>query len=260
MNPFYEKRDGRIQISISENMSFPAHLHGDVEILYCLSGKIMVTVMEDSKVIEEGGCAVIFPERVHSYAAEENCRTLLIIFGASAAGPYAGNIRKLYPENPFLNKKEISGDAGLALRRLCREEVIKDDRLCGAWIQVLLAHFFKKIVFLEAEGPENLDLTCRLVQYIMEHFQEPLTLEGLAAKLHVNKYYLSHTFSGRLQMNFKEYLNRIRLEYAVQLIRTTDKPLMQIGAEAGFESQRSFNRVFADILGTQPKEFRNHRL
>ena len=51
MNPFYEKRDGRIQISISENMSFPAHLHGDVEILYCLSGKIMVTVMEDSKVI-----------------------------------------------------------------------------------------------------------------------------------------------------------------------------------------------------------------
>ena len=61
-------------------------------------------------------------------------------------------------------------------------------------------------------------------------------------------------------MNFREYLNRIRLEYAVQLIRTTDKPLMQIGAEAGFESQRSFNRVFADILGTQPKEFRNHRL
>ena len=104
------------------------------------------------------------------------------------------------------------------LRRLCREEVIKDDRLCGAWIQVLLAHFFKKIVFLEAEGPENLDLTCRLVQYIMEHFQEPLTLEGLAAKLHVNKYYLSHTFSGRLQMNFREYLNRIRLEYAVQLL------------------------------------------
>ena len=174
--------------------------------------------------------------------------------------PLCRKYPKIVSGKPVFKQKRDFRRRRAGLGRLCREEVIKDDRLCGAWIQVLLAHLFKKIVFLEAEGPENLDLTCRLVQYIMEHFQEPLTLEGLAAKLHVNKYYLSHTFSGRLQMNFREYLNRIRLEYAVQLIRTTDKPLMQIGAEAGFESQRSFNRVFADILGTQPKEFRNHRL
>lgn len=61
---------------------------------------------------------------------------------------------------------------------------------------MVLAYLFPRLTLCEDESPENMDLTYRLVQYIMEHFQEPLTLEELAKKLHVNKYYLSHTFSG----------------------------------------------------------------
>lgn len=109
---------------------------------------------------------------------------------------------------------------------------------------MILASLFPRFELREDERPEDMDLTYRLVRYVMEHFQEPLSLEELARNLHVNKYYLSHTFSSRLQMNFREYLNRIRLEYATQQIRSTRKPLTEIWEDAGFESQRSFNRVF----------------
>lgn len=157
----------------------------------------------------------------------------------------------------FFGEKDIPADAALAFRRLCKKEINTDPGLCGAWIQVVLAYLFPRLTLCEDESPENMDLTYRLVQYIMGHFQEPLTLEELAKKLHVNKYYLSHTFSGRLQMSFREYLNRIRLEYAMQLIRTTGKPLTEIWEDAGFESQRSFNRVFRDAAGMTPKEYRS---
>lgn len=256
MNPFYERRSGRLQIGISENMNFPAHLHDDVEMLYCMEGEIRVSVMGKTRLLQSGECAVIFPERVHSYATEHSCKALLLIFGSAIAGSYAGSIRKYYPANPFLEKKDIPADAALAFRRLCKKEINADAGLCGAWIQVVLACLFPRLTLCEDESPENMDLTYRLVQYIMEHFQEPLTLEELAKKLHVNKYYLSHTFSGRLQMSFREYLNRIRLEYAMQLIRTTGKPLTEIWEDAGFESQRSFNRVFRDATGMTPKEYR----
>ena len=53
-------------------------------------------------------------------------------------------------------------------------------------------------------------------------------------------------------MNFREYLNRIRLSYAEQLITTTDRPLTEIWAESGFESQSSFNRVFREAEGMTP--------
>lgn len=104
---------------------------------------------------------------------------------------------------------------------------------------MILASLFPRFELREDERPEDMDLTYRLVRYVMEHFQEPLSLEELARNLHVNKYYLSHTFSSRLQMNFREYLNRIRLEYATQQIRSTRKPLTEIWEDAGFESQRS---------------------
>ena len=44
MNPFYEKRSGKRQIGVSDNMNFPAHLHDDVEVLYCLEGGVQVSV------------------------------------------------------------------------------------------------------------------------------------------------------------------------------------------------------------------------
>ena len=103
---------------------------------------------------------------------------------------------------------------------------------------------------------ESTDLTWRLIQYIGEHFQEPLSLEGLARELHVNKFYLSHTFSRKLQMNFREYLNHIRLDHARRLIRSTSRPMTEIWAEAGFESQRSFNRVFREVEGMTPGQYR----
>ena len=256
MNPFYERRSGRLQIGVSDNMNFPAHLHDDVEMLYCMEGEIRVSVMGETRLLQSGECAVIFPERVHSYTTEHTCKALLLIFGSAIAGAYAGSIRKYYSANPFLGKKDIPADAALAFRRLCKKEINTDPGLCGAWIQVVLAYLFPRLTLCEDESPENMDLTYRLVQYIMEHFQEPLTLEELAKKLHVNKYYLSHTFSARLQMSFREYLNRIRLEYAMQLIRTTGKPLTEIWEDAGFESQRSFNRVFHEAVGMSPKEYR----
>lgn len=134
MNPFYERRSGRLQIGVSDNMNFPAHLHDDVEMLYCMEGEIRVSVMGETRLLQSGECAVIFPERVHSYTTEHTCKALLLIFGSAIAGAYAGSIRKYYPANPFLGKKDIPADAALAFRRLCKKEINSDPGLCGAWI------------------------------------------------------------------------------------------------------------------------------
>ena len=71
-----------------------------------------------------------------------------------------------------------------------------------------------------------------------------------------NKYYLSSIFSGRLHMNFRQYLNHFRVEYASRLMKESHLPLTHIWAEAGFNSQRSFNRAFSDIMGMSPLEYR----
>ena len=57
-------------------------------------------------------------------------------------------------------------------------------------------------------------------------------------------------------MNFRQYLNHIRLDYALGLLRTTDYSVTRVWEEAGFNSQRSFNRFFQETLGETPLAYR----
>lgn len=258
MNPFYENKKSPLQISPSFNMEFPEHLHSHTEILFVRQGRILVTVMGQSKELEKGDCAVIFPQKIHSYHSLGDSLSWLLIFGNSLAGPYLHSLQEYSPSAPFLAAPVLHRDVALAFERLYDSS--GNISLCRAWIQVLLANLMPLLSLQKENQPESMELTHRLVHYIMEHFQEPLTLEAVARELHVNKYYLSHIFSDRLHMNFREYLNRIRLEYAMQLIRSTKQSLTGIWQEAGFNSQRSFNRIFRETTGTTPLAYRKSLL
>lgn len=257
MKPFYENKDGMSQCFEAPDLEFPEHLHDHVELLLVLSGSVSVRIMDKCRELQAGDCAVIFPQQVHSYHTPSESRTRLFIFDSSLAGMFLHSIRKCVPANPFLSARELSGDGELALDRICR--CLSEpgaEELCSAWIQVLFALAWPHLMPEKRDKSEGTALTCQVVQYVMEHFQEPLTLDALAKALHVNKYYISHIFSNQLQINFRRYLSHIRLEYAMQLMKTGNAPLVEICSEAGFNSLRSFNRAFAEIMDMTPGEYR----
>lgn len=78
----------------------------------------------------------------------------------------------------------------------------------------------------------------------------------MARQLGVSPYRLSRLFSGVLHMNFNQYLNEIRLDYASQLLRTTDLSITDIFTTSGFGSQTSFNRAFLAKYQISPREYR----
>lgn len=258
MNPFYENKESPLQISPSLNLEFPEHLHSHTEILFVREGRILVTIMGQSKELKKGDCAVIFPQKIHSYHSLGDCLSWLLIFGNPLAGSYLHSLQEYSPATPFLPAGRLHEDVALTFERLYdfSGDISGNFSLCSAWIQVLLANIMPLLSLQKQNQPESMELTHRLVHYVMEHFQEPLTLEILAKELHVNKYYLSHIFSDRLHMNFRRYLNRIRLEYAMQLIRSTRQSLTSVWEAAGFNSQRSFNRVFQETMDMTPLEYR----
>ena len=263
MNPFFENREKARQpfeSFESENMEFPEHLHNHTEILMVCSGQITVRIMEEVRELQEGDCAFIFPQQIHSYHSPAESRVRLYIFDSSLAGAYLYSLGKTVPCRPFISRGELPGDGLLALERLYALSrggfVPRDAALCSAWIQVLFSLVWPRLALSERKLSGDMELTCGMVRYIMEHFQEDLNLESLAHELHANKYYLSNIFSGQLHTNFRQYLNRFRVEYAAQLMKETHSPLTEIWAEAGFQSQRSFNRAFSEIMGMPPREYR----
>ena len=97
------------------------------------------------------------------------------------------------------------------------------------------------------------------VQLVLDRVREdcgqPWSIDALADSLHVNAYYLSHLFKEYTGQCFTDYLAERRIERAVELMRTTDLSLAQIGERVGYSDPNYFSRVFKKRRGVGPREF-----
>lgn len=97
----------------------------------------------------------------------------------------------------------------------------------------------------------------RAMRYINEHYMESLPLENVAAALFVNKNYLSDLFSKKLSLTFTQYKNTVRIRKAKQFIDQGSGNLTEIAAAVGFDSSSRFSKVFRQIEGLSPQQYRN---
>ncbi len=256
MHPFYQQQNFQIRTETVEQIVFPEHLHPHTELLYVLDGTASISVGEQIFAMGRGDCAVIFPGKVHSYHPCGFNRVFLLIFDTALCGPFQYSLNNCQPLIPCVSASCLPEDIPLAIRRLSETDPHQNPDLSAAWIQVVLALVLPFMELTKQNQPKNEDLTYQLVRYMSEHFREPVTLDSLAKSLHVNKYYLSHTFSEKLHMSFPRYLNYLRAEYAAGAIQSSQKSLSHIWEEAGFSSQRSFNRAFLEAKGMSPLAYR----
>ena len=126
-----------------------------------------------------------------------------------------------------------------------------------AFVQMILARALLHYTLVDRSVIKDDDLIYQTVAYVAEHFTEPITLTSMAKDLYVSPYSLSRIFSGTFHTNFNGYVNDTRLEYVCSLLRYSDQSITEAYENAGFESQRTFNRVFSDKLHMTPREYRN---
>ena len=100
MQPFYEDKQDEFRCTLIQDITFPAHLHSAVELIYLLEGSLEVTVQNQTKRIRKDEAALIFPDMVHSYLTRDACRGILCIFSPSYAREYYHLFRKQQPESP----------------------------------------------------------------------------------------------------------------------------------------------------------------
>ena len=132
-----------------------------------------------------------------------------------------------------------------------------DDILHQAYVMIILARILPYLQLKEKSTGTGENLVYRTVSYIAEHYtEEDLTLTKVAHDLFVSPFALSRIFSGTFHMNFNKYLNITRLEYVRYLLEYTDQSITEAYENAGFGSQRTFNRAFREHFHMTPKEYR----
>ena len=103
MNAFFETRDDALTSVVAEGLSFPLHLHPQLELFFVLSGETSVTVRRETRALGPGSLAVIFPNQIHSYTAlSKESRAALVVCDLSLTGGFSDTLLLWHPADPFL--------------------------------------------------------------------------------------------------------------------------------------------------------------
>jgi len=96
----------------------------------------------------------------------------------------------------------------------------------------------------------------RVVNYIDINFKLPITLEEISSLVKYNKYTICHTFKEVTGSTIFEYINFLRVHYAVEKLKETKNSILEIATDCGFSSPTYFNRVFKSFFGCSPSVYR----
>ena len=105
-------------------------------------------------------------------------------------------------------------------------------------------------------GAQAHPIVRRTVEYIADHFDQPLSIQSLADELEVSPSYFSALFSKCMGIGFHEYLTRFRVEEARQLLTATQYPINEIAVTVGYADQSSFTKAFKRVTGITPYQLR----
>lgn len=93
-------------------------------------------------------------------------------------------------------------------------------------------------------------------QYVMQHFQEPITLETVCEDIGFSVNYFSMLFKRETGEGFAKYLTRVRIEEAKTLLRETNLPVAEICEKVGYSDRKHFTHTFHKATGLNPAEYR----
>ena len=92
--------------------------------------------------------------------------------------------------------------------------------------------------------------------YLDLHFAEKITLDALAERFYINKFYLTRVFKEQFGLSVTSYLTQLRITQAKRLLRFTDKSVENVAQECGLNDANYFSRIFKKVEGTTPGEYR----
>lgn len=263
MQAFYENKSSEFYCwdIKSRKLDCPMHLHYNIEIAFIYEGKTSVSVDNHSPALALGGDVIlVFPNQIHRFETIENERHVLFIADPKTFPEFSSIFNEYLPVENI-----IRGAAKDEELRALTEKISKvysepasryKDAVLHGYMLSFLGRLFEKVKFKKINA-ENIHVIGIIMNYCAAHYNENLSLDSLERALHINKYYISHIMNKKLNMNFNDYINSIRVSNACKKLCDSDVSITEISAEVGFNTVRTFNRAFMKSYGISPRDYRS---
>ena len=273
MKAFHEVRNYDSDLMVwqasYQNISFLAHWHQEVELIYVCSGQARFCVNDDEFTARAGDLVYVDTGDFHySDSGEyENCLSFIVL-NPGVIGSHYHHAHFIHPliTGEMLKTYHMEQDV-LRLFSQVNEELTSRQAYYPEIVSAMLREFIFRLrrrhprmdeaTVTRSHRLDTLSDMQQLLTYIDEHYGEDLTLASAAEKMNLSESHFSRTFKKLVGLNYVTYLNAVRIEQAAGLIRDSGKKITDIALSCGFGNIRSFNRTFKEYTGYTPTQFLN---
>lgn len=241
------------------------HTHACTEIFYVVGGSGKFNIEGKLLPVTTDDMVIVNPNVEHTEVSYNQRPLEYIVLGVEGLEYSAGEDAD---ERWFMTNLQNAREALLhALREMLREieyKAVGYELICQDLLEVLILRLMRHagLQFLPTKTEHRKpgrkpSKECAAVRhYIDSHFKENINLDMLSELVHVNKYYMVHSFTKEYGISPINYLISRRIEESKYLLSDTDHSLSQISHMLGFSSPSYFSQSFRRLEGMSPMEFR----
>lgn len=138
--------------------------------------------------------------------------------------------------------------------RGCISQILNEKNLCRRYSAAY--EIMDMLISVAKSKPEPDSMKTRLRQYAEKHYGDKVNAEDLAAAVHCSVaqvFRLTHKYFGMTPAN---YMNHVRLQYAANMMDSTEKSITEISGECGFSDVSYFSKQFKRLYGISPAKYR----
>lgn len=227
---------------------------------YTLDGEGMLESDGKSSRIGPGRAMMLNIPGNHVYYFPEDSESWTFIFALispTLIQPIWEEARKKLGETPYF--PQTSKPIRL-LHEIFEEAYagrITDSFTASSWGYQLVTELCRFATIPQGDRRDWPAIVRQMAQYFETHYAQMIGLDTLAEELQLSKYHLIRTFSAAVGITPNEYLNKVRIEQAMRLLRHSDLSVEQIAERVGYSSGSYFIKVFRKITGITPGRFRS---
>jgi len=270
---FTEQYPFRLIINSIEEFQYPLHWHNAAELVYNASGYCRIDVSGTEYMLSDGDLLLIPSGEIHEITeSSKGGERDIIQFDITSLDCFGGinNIRP-YMKNTVKICKTAEPELQRSIERCVLDLIGEYEKKDYAYALSLNARIFDIIVLFSRHlatreirlgtdtgrrkiaGFKQID---RAFEYIEKNYPSEITLKDISNYVGFSEYYFSRLFKDVTGQNFLNYLNSYRARQAEKLLRHSEKPILDIALESGFNSLTTFNRTFRKIKGCSPTFYR----
>ncbi|MGN1345333.1 MAG: helix-turn-helix domain-containing protein [Eubacteriales bacterium] len=254
-----------------------AHTHEFYEVVYVADGFTLHSSGGRVNMLVTGDLFFVRPGEEHSYINAYRTKLYNLLFTSDALGSELSELARL----PGLDIMFCGGDAENNGTRLIHVsmnerhsvesllEKIQGERLARrvGWQTLLHAHLVSFLIryarmyeaqwdHLTQSSNDYYGYIYKILSYVNDNYARPITTSELAEITGLSPDYMARKFKQALNMSPAEYVRRFRIARAMELLCTSDLPIVEVARQTGFSDISLFSRVFKQAVGLPPAAYR----